>query len=186
MAGRKAIVSVWDKTGIPGLAAALHRHRFEILSTSKTASVIEESGIPVTQISEYTGAPEMLGGRVKTLHPMIAGGILTTREDSSVEPVDIVVCNLYPFSDGLARNVSHDELMELIDIGGIPLPRAAAKNYAHVAAVPGPGFYPELIGELDRAGEVGEEMRLRLARRVFEMTGEYDRAIADYFASLSA
>jgi phosphoribosylaminoimidazolecarboxamide formyltransferase/IMP cyclohydrolase len=186
VAVRKAIVSVWDKTGIPELAAALHRHGFEILSTSKTAQVIEECGVPVTQISEYTGAPEILGGRVKTIHPKIAGGILTTREDSLVEPIDIVVCNLYPFGDGLSRNASHAEMVELIDIGGVTLLRSAAKNHSHVAAVSGPEFYPELIAELDRAGEVGEQTRLRLARRAFEITSEYDRAIADYFRSLSA
>lgn len=186
MPGRKAIVSVWDKTGIPGLAAALHRHGFEILSTSKTARVIEESGVPVTQISDYTGAPEILGGRVKTLHPRIAGGILTTRTDDLVEPIDIVVCNLYPFRDGLSRNASHAELVELIDIGGVTLLRAAAKNHAHVAAVPGPEFYPDLIAELDRSGEVGDDMRLHLARRAYEITSEYDRAIAEYFGSLSA
>ncbi|UCG42269.1 MAG: hypothetical protein JSU73_10370 [candidate division WOR-3 bacterium] len=186
MAGRKAVVSVWDKTGIPELAAALHRHGFEILSTSKTAQVIEESGVPVTQISAYTGAPEILGGRVKTLHPRIAGGILTKREEGLVEPIDIVVCNLYPFRDGLSRNASHAELVELIDIGGVTLLRAAAKNHAHVAAVPGPEFYPELIAELDRSGDVGEAMRLRLARRAFEITSEYDRTIAEYLSSLSA
>src|SRR5512141_2676755 len=99
------------------MARVLHETGVEILSTSKSAESIRRAGIPVTEISNYTGSPEILGGRVKTLHPKIAGGILTTRKDDTVEPIDVVVCNLYPFAGGLARNASHDELVELIDVG---------------------------------------------------------------------
>ena len=102
MAKRRAIISVWDKTGVVELGRALAAAGYEILSTSKTAAMIREAGIPVTEIADYTGSPEILGGRVKTLHPKIAGGILTTRKDDTVEPIDIVVCNLYAFEDGLA------------------------------------------------------------------------------------
>jgi phosphoribosylaminoimidazolecarboxamide formyltransferase/IMP cyclohydrolase len=180
---RRAIASVWDKTGIIELGAALHRAGYEILSTSKTAQALRGAGMPVTEIADYTGSPEILGGRVKTLHPKIAGGILTTRQDETVEPIDVVVCNLYPFEDGLARKATHVELVELIDIGGITLLRAAAKNHAHVAVVPHPRFYPEFIKALGTAG-VTADLRLRMAAEAFRIVARYDRAISDYFTSL--
>jgi phosphoribosylaminoimidazolecarboxamide formyltransferase/IMP cyclohydrolase len=181
LAQRRAIISVGDKTGMLELARALHRADYEILSTSKTAAAIRDAGIPVTEIADYTGSPEILGGRVKTLHPKIAGGILTTRKDDSVEPIDVVVCNLYPFQDGLARGANHDELVELIDIGGITLLRAAAKNHAFVAVVPDPQFYPAVIGELGAHGTVAHDLRLKLAAAAFVITSRYDTAIAAYF-----
>jgi phosphoribosylaminoimidazolecarboxamide formyltransferase/IMP cyclohydrolase len=181
---RRAVISVWDKTGVMDIGRALHQAGYEILSTSKTAAMLRRDGLPVTEIADYTGSPEILGGRVKTLHPKIAGGILTTRQDDTVEPIDIVVCNLYPFADGLARNASHDELVELIDIGGITLLRAAAKNHAFVAVVPGPEYYPDVIAALKADGAVGEELRLRFAAAAFDITGRYDTAIAGYFARL--
>jgi phosphoribosylaminoimidazolecarboxamide formyltransferase/IMP cyclohydrolase len=182
MAGRRAVISVWDKTGVVDIARALHQAGFEILSTSKTAAAIRDSGIAVTEIADYTGSPEILGGRVKTLHPKIAGGVLTTRKDDTVEPIDVVVCNLYPFQSGLDRGASHDELMELIDIGGITLLRAAAKNHAFVAIVPDPKYYPEVVAELAETGRVGDGLRLRLATAAFDITSRYDTAIAGYFA----
>jgi phosphoribosylaminoimidazolecarboxamide formyltransferase/IMP cyclohydrolase len=185
MTRRRAVVSVWDKTGVVDVARALHQAGFEILSTSKTAVVIRAAGVPVTEISDYTGSPEILGGRVKTLHPKIAGGILTTRNDDSVEPIDMVVCNLYPFSNGLARKAGHAELVELIDIGGVTLLRAAAKNHAFVAVVPEPRFYPGVIAELKAHGEVGQELRLQLAAAAFDITSRYDAAIAGYLHELA-
>ena len=185
MAQRRAIISVWDKTGIVELARALAAAGYEILSTSKTAAAIREAGIPVTEIADYTGSPEILGGRVKTLHPKIAGGILTTREDSTVEPIDIVVCNLYAFEDGLARGATHDELVELIDIGGVTLLRAAAKNHAFVTVVPNPKHYPAIIAELGRTGTVSAAIRRKLAAEAFAITSRYDTAIAKYFQSVA-
>ena len=181
---RRAVIAVWDKTGIIDLARALSRAGCELLSTSKTAQAIRDSGIPVTEISDYTGSPEILGGRVKTLHPKIAGGILTTRKDDTVEPIDIVVCNLYAFEDGLARKATHEELVELIDIGGVTLLRAAAKNHAFVTIVPDPRHYPAIIAELGRTGGVSTEMRKKLAAEAFTITSRYDTAIARYFQSV--
>ncbi|MEO0078152.1 MAG: hypothetical protein ABIK86_04030 [candidate division WOR-3 bacterium] len=181
---RRAIISVWDKSGVVELARALHSTGFEILSTSKTAAAIRAAQIPVTEISYYTGSPEILGGRVKTLHPKIAGGILSTRKDDSVEPIDVVVCNLYPFADGLARGAGHDELVELIDIGGITLLRAAAKNHAFVTVVPDPKYYGRVAAELATRGEVGPELRLELAAAAFDITSRYDTTIAQYLDRL--
>jgi phosphoribosylaminoimidazolecarboxamide formyltransferase/IMP cyclohydrolase len=135
MARKRAIISVWDKTGIVDLARALDRAGYEILSTSKTAATIRDAGVPVTEIADYTGSPEILGGRVKTLHPKIAGGILTTRKDDTVDPIEMVVCNLYAFEEGLKRGATHAELVELIDIGGVTLLRAAAKNHARQSSL---------------------------------------------------
>lgn len=184
MVTRRAVISVWDKTGVMDIGRALRDSGHEMLSTSKTAAMLRDGGVPVTEIADYTGSPEILGGRVKTLHPKIAGGILTTRRDDTVEPIDVVVCNLYPFADGLARNAGHDELVELIDIGGITLLRAAAKNHEFVTVVPGPRHYPEVISALAASGEVGPELRLKLAAAAFRLTSRYDTTIAAYFARL--
>jgi phosphoribosylaminoimidazolecarboxamide formyltransferase/IMP cyclohydrolase len=184
MAKRRAIISVWDKTGVVELARALIAAGYEILSTSKTAAMIREAGIPITEIADYTGSPEILDGRVKTLHPKIAGGILTTRKDDTVEPIDIVVCNLYAFEVGLARKATHDELVELIDIGGVTLLRAAAKNHAFVAVVPDPKYYPAIIAELGKTGSISADMRKKLAAEAFAITSRYDTVIANYFQSV--
>jgi len=184
MARRTALISVWDKSGLVELAAALDRHGYRILSTSRTAQAIRESGVGVVDIAEYTGSPEILGGRVKTLHPKIAGGILTIRQDPSIEPIDIVVCNLYPFEEGLKRRAGRDEMIELIDIGGVTLLRAAAKNHAYVTVVPGNEHYARVMAELNRAGEVGSELRLALAAEAFAITGRYDAAVSSYLGGL--
>jgi phosphoribosylaminoimidazolecarboxamide formyltransferase / IMP cyclohydrolase len=185
MPHRRAIISVWDKTGIVDLARALAKAGYDILSTSKTAAAIRDAGIPVTEIADYTGSPEILGGRVKTLHPKIAGGILTTRKDDTVEPIDVVVCNLYAFEDGLARGATHAELVELIDIGGVTLLRAAAKNHAFVTIVPDPKHYPAIIAELAATGGISAAMRKKLAAEAFQITSRYDTAIAKYFQSVT-
>jgi phosphoribosylaminoimidazolecarboxamide formyltransferase/IMP cyclohydrolase len=185
LAQRRAIISVWDKTGIVELARALAAAGYEILSTSKTAAAIRDAGVAVTEIATYTGSPEILGGRVKTLHPKIAGGILTTRKDDSVEPIDIVVCNLYAFEDGLARGATHEELVELIDIGGVTLLRAAAKNHAFVTVVSDPKYYPAISAELGRTGTVSPGLRKQLAAEAFVITSRYDTAIARYLQSVA-
>ncbi|MBM3313987.1 hypothetical protein FJY70_05305 [candidate division WOR-3 bacterium] len=180
---RRAIISVWDKTGLVELAQALHQAGYEILSTSKTAAAIREAGIPVTEIADYTGSPEILGGRVKTLHPKIAGGILTTRQDDTVDPIDMVVCNLYAFAEGRDRGASPDELVELIDIGGVTLLRAAAKNHKFVTVVPDPSYYLIVAAELAKSGAVNLELRKKLAAQAFAITSRYDAAIAGYLQS---
>ena len=184
--GKRAVVSVWDKSGIAEFGRALSDSGHEILSTSKTAAGLREAGVPVTEISDYTGSPEILGGRVKTLHPRIAGGILTTREDDTVPPIDIVVCNLYPFEDGRRKGLSHGQLIELIDIGGVTLLRAAAKNHEFVTPVPGPEYYDRVGLELAHGGTVSAVLRAELAARSFEITSRYDAAIAEYLGSRQA
>jgi phosphoribosylaminoimidazolecarboxamide formyltransferase/IMP cyclohydrolase len=178
-------MSVWDKTGIVEFARELAQRGVEILSTSKTAKLLNENGIKTIEVSEFTGSPEILGGRVKTLHPKIAGGILTTRKDDSVEPIDIVVCNLYAFEDGLARGATHEELVELIDIGGVTLLRAAAKNHAFVAVVSDPKYYPAISAELGRTGSISAGLRKKLAAEAFAITSRYDTAIAHYLQSVT-
>jgi phosphoribosylaminoimidazolecarboxamide formyltransferase / IMP cyclohydrolase len=147
--------------------------------------MIRDAGIPVTEIADYTGSPEILGGRVKALHPKIAGGILTPRKDNTVEPIDIVVCNLYAFEDGLARGATHDELVEPIDIGGVTLPRAAAKNHAFVTILPDPKYYPAIIAELAKSGTINAEMGKKLAAEAFKITSRYDTAIAKYLQTVT-
>lgn len=179
-----AIISVWDKGGLEELAGALVGAGLGILSTARTAAVLRAAGIPVTEIAEWTGAPEILGGRVKTLHPKVAAGILCRRTEPDIEPVDVVVCNLYPFADGLRQGLKVEEMVELIDIGGVTLLRAAAKNWEFVTPVPAPDFYPRVIAELREYRQVRRPLRLELAAATFELTAEYDRLIAGYLRQL--
>ncbi len=182
---RLAILSVWNKERIADIGQALCEAGFGLLSTSKTAALLRDSGLSVTEISDWTGSPEILGGRVKTLHPKVAGGILSTRDDPAITTIDMVVCNLYPFKEGIGRGASEAELVELIDIGGVTLLRAAAKNYRYVTPVPGPEFYDAVIDELGRNGQTSSGLRRRLARHVFELTGQYDQVIAKHLGSRS-
>lgn len=186
---KTAIVSVYDKTGLLDLAKGLNRHGVRILASGGTARMIREAGFPVLDVSEITKAPEMLGGRVKTLHPAVHGGILarateSDREDLAAQGigyVDYVVCNLYPFKETVAKiNVTIPEAVEEIDIGGVTLLRAAAKNHARVAVLSDPADYAAFLSELD-AGGIGERTRQQLALKAFEQTSEYDTAIADFF-----
>jgi phosphoribosylaminoimidazolecarboxamide formyltransferase/IMP cyclohydrolase len=187
---RRAVASVFDKTGLTELATGLARHGVELLSSGGTATQLRERGIVVRAISEYTGAPEILDGRVKTLHPKISGGILARPTPAheaeirahGIEPIDLVVVNLYPFEQTVARGASRDETVEMIDIGGPTLIRAAAKNHERVAVVVDPADYPALLEELDaQQGMLGEATRRRLAGKAFEHTAAYDAAIAGYF-----
>ncbi|MBE0467062.1 MAG: bifunctional phosphoribosylaminoimidazolecarboxamide formyltransferase/IMP cyclohydrolase [Candidatus Desulforudis sp.] len=188
MAAQRALVSVSDKRGLLKFAQGLVDLDIQIVSTGGTARVLREMGFPVLGVSEVTGFPEILGGRVKTLHPRIHGGILARRTpdhlgqlaEFGITPVDLVVVNLYPFKETIAReDITLDDAVEQIDIGGPALLRAAAKNHRHVLPVVNPERYPEVLAAL-RAGEVDERMRLALARETFAHTAHYDAVIADY------
>ncbi len=185
---RRAILSVSDKSGLIPFARALAERGFELVSTGGTARALAEAGLPVVNVSDVTGFPEMMDGRVKTLHPKIHGGILARRhhpEDLQLAAqhgiglVDLVVVNLYPFVETAAKpGIQFDDLIEQIDIGGPSLVRAAAKNFRDVLIVVSPKDYDEVVAELDRAGGPSVKFRFELARRAFSHTGSYDTAIA--------
>jgi phosphoribosylaminoimidazolecarboxamide formyltransferase/IMP cyclohydrolase len=191
---RRALVSVHDKTGVVDLARALVALGVEILSTGGTARLLRESGVPVREVAEVTAFPEMLDGRVKTLHPRIHGGILARRDSAEhmaaldkhgIPPIDLVVVALYPFEATVARpGVTRDEAIEQIDIGGPAMIRAAAKNAASVAVVTDPSQYRAVLDELRASGgALGEATRRRLAREAFGRTAQYDAAISGYLSS---
>jgi phosphoribosylaminoimidazolecarboxamide formyltransferase/IMP cyclohydrolase len=190
---QRAIVSVSDKRGLVELARALAGHGVEILSTGGTAKELAAAGVATTPVAGYTGAPEILGGRVKTLHPRIHGGLLgrPTGEHEAemrahdIPPIDLVVVNLYPFRETVARpGVSFEDAVENIDIGGPSMLRSAAKNHERVTVVVDPDDYPALIAELQASGgETSPATRFRLARKVFAHTSAYDGAIAAYLTS---
>jgi phosphoribosylaminoimidazolecarboxamide formyltransferase/IMP cyclohydrolase len=188
MARRRALISVSDKRGLLEFVQGLVDLDFEIVSTGGTARVIRDMGFPVVGVSEVTGFPEILGGRVKTLHPRIHGGILARRtpehlgqlSEFGIGPIDLVAVNLYPFKETISRQeVTLEEAVEQIDIGGPAMLRAAAKNYRYVLPVVNPGRYPAVLSAL-RAGVVEERLRLALAREAFAHTAHYDALIADY------
>ena len=188
---KKALISVSDKTGIVELARELIGLGFEIVSTGGTAQSLHQAGLAVTEAAEVTGFPEILGGRVKTLHPSIHAAILARldQEDQRQEleaygitPIELVIVNLYPFEQTIAREeTGHEEAVEKIDIGGPAMLRAAAKNHAHVTVLVNPDRYSEVLGELKQSGSVSSATRLRLAAEVFSYTAGYDAAIAAYF-----
>ncbi len=185
---QRALLSVSDKTDLIPLAQALVKHGAELISTGGTAQALKEAGIPVKDVSELTEFPEMMGGRVKTLHPKVHGGLLMRRgEDEAIAkehgilPIDMVVINLYPFEETIAKEgVSESEAIEQIDIGGPSMLRSAAKNFKWVASVSDVKDYPLIIKELEKDGGLSFETRRRLALNVFEKTSRYDLAIADY------
>ena len=194
---KRALVSVSDKTGIVEFARLLQRHRVEILSTGGTAKLLASSGIDVIEVSDYTGFPEMLDGRVKTLHPRIHGGVLGRRDLEShvqtmrshnIPPIDLVVVNLYPFEQTVARpDCTLEEAVENIDIGGPTLLRAAAKNHAAVTVVVDSADYDAVGAEMEsQDGVVSDGLRFRLAVKVFEHTARYDGAIANYLGGIRA
>lgn len=188
---KRALISVSDKTGVVELARELHRRGVEIISTGGTLKVITEAGVPAIPVSEVTGFPEMMDGRVKTLHPKIHGGILAIRdnpahvkamEDAGITGIDLVVVNLYPFRETVAKpHVTREEAVENIDIGGPSMVRAAAKNYKYVTVVVDPAQYEEILERMDK-GELTEEVRLALSQKAFLHTGLYDCAIASYLS----
>ncbi len=192
---KQALVSVSDKTGIVELAIALQQLNFKILSTGGTASTLKQNGISVTEVSDYTGFPEMLDGRVKTLHPKIHAGILArlelgehqhAMETSQILPIDLVVVNLYPFAQTIAKpDCPLADAIENIDIGGPTLIRAAAKNYSRVLVVTDPQDYATLLEKLKSADEPDlEHYRFTLARKAFTHTAHYDAAISNYLTAL--
>ena len=193
-----ALLSVSDKSGLVPLAEALHRtHGYQLLSSGGTAKVLEQAGLPVTRVSEHTGAPEILGGRVKTLHPRVHGGILAKRGDAShqadleqqnIAPIDVVVVNLYPFRETIARaDVTWDQAIENIDIGGPAMVRAAAKNHADVAVLTSPDQYDRLLTAMaESGGSVPSELRRQLALEAFQHTASYDTAISRWMAEQTA
>ncbi len=192
---KRALVSVSDKSGVPDFCIALDRLGIKILSTGGTAKLLKENGVPVVEVSDYTKFPEMLSGRVKTLHPKVHGGILYRRnvkEDVNavgkhgISGIDLVVVNLYPFEETVRRKgVSLEEAVENIDIGGPTLLRSAAKNFDHVAVVADPSDYQKVAEELSKtAGRISYETRRKLMLKAFEMTAEYDSAISAYFQNL--
>lgn len=185
---KRALLSVSDKTGLGDFARGLHKAGVELVSTGGTAKAIEEAGAPVTGVAKVTGFPEILGGRVKTLHPLIHGGILAMRtadhlrqlDEHGITPIDLVVVNLYPFKQTISRaGVTPEEAIENIDIGGPAMIRAAAKNYKYVLVVTNPARYDEVL-EAVRGGGVTEELRATLAREAFSHTAHYDAVIAGY------
>lgn len=188
----RALISVSDKTGLVEFARALHRRGVQIISTGGTMKAIKEAGIPVTYVSEVTGFPEIMDGRVKTLNPYIHGGILADRGSAEhleamrhhkIRPIDIVVVNLYPFRQTVAKpDVTLAEAVENIDIGGPAMIRAAAKNFAHVAVVVNPARYESILEALAKNGEISREMRMELAWEAYSHTAEYDAAISRYLA----
>lgn len=191
---RRALISVSDKRGILELARALSASGVEIISTGGTAKTLREAGIPVKSVSEVTGFPEILDGRVKTLHPAIHAGLLAVLDnpehvrqlsEHNIRPIDLVIVNLYPFQETIAKaDVSFEEVVENIDIGGPSLLRASAKNFRHTAVVVNPERYEELLKEMkEHKGAVAEDFRYRLACEAFQHTARYDAAISSYFSS---
>lgn len=191
---KRALVSVSDKTGIVDLCKSLHKFGVEILSTGGTAKILNQNSIPVIEVSDYTGFPEMLDGRVKTLHPKIHGGLLALRESNAhmktlkehgIGLIDMVVVNLYPFQETVANpEVSREQAIENIDIGGPSMLRSAAKNHQSVVVVSGPGQYPGIIKELEKnAGSISKDTARMLAQEVFKTTSHYDSAIYQYLSS---
>ena len=190
---RRALISVSDKSGIFDLARSLNTKGVELLSTGGTARLIAQQGIPVTEISDYTGFPEMMAGRVKTLHPKVHGGILGRRglddevmQEHDIRPIDLVIINLYPFQETVAKpDCSFEDAIENIDIGGPAMVRAAAKNHSSVTIVVDPADYATIIGEMDGSdGSVSDETRFSLAIKAFEHSASYDGAIANYFGRM--
>ncbi|MFV4845740.1 bifunctional phosphoribosylaminoimidazolecarboxamide formyltransferase/IMP cyclohydrolase [Edwardsiella tarda] len=192
---RRALLSVSDKTGIVEFARALHQRGIELLSTGGTARLLSEAGLPVIEVSDYTGFPEMMDGRVKTLHPKIHGGILGRRDRDSdimqqheIKPIDMVVVNLYPFAQTVARpDCTLEAAVENIDIGGPTMVRSAAKNHNDVAIIVNNHDFDRVIAEMDaNHGSLSQATRFDLAIKAFEHTAAYDSMIANYFGTLVA
>src|SRR3954454_17588267 len=191
----RAILSVSDKTGLVDLARGLVARKVQLISTGGTAKTLADAGLPVTNVSDVTGFPEMMDGRVKTLHPKIHGGILARRHraddlnaiaSQGIEPVDLVVVNLYPFAKA-ARNpdTPFDELVEQIDIGGPSLLRAAGKNFRDVMVVVDPADYPRVIDQLKRPGGPTLEFKFELMRKAFAHTAEFDALISQTLQTIT-
>ncbi len=187
----RAIISVTDKSGVVDFARGLKRFGVEILSTGGTAKALREGGVEVQEISDYTGFPEIMDGRVKTLHPKVHGGLLCLRdnpehiramEENGIKPIDMVVVNLYQFQKAVERpGITLDEAIENIDIGGPSMLRSSAKNFKFVTVVVDPSDYGAILSEMQaNQGQTTLETRFRLAKKVFRLTHDYDGAISRY------
>ncbi|MFG6495688.1 bifunctional phosphoribosylaminoimidazolecarboxamide formyltransferase/IMP cyclohydrolase [Fictibacillus sp. UD] len=193
MSIKRALISVSNKEGLLPFAEKLASHGVEIISTGGTKKALQDAGIPVIGISEVTGFPEIMDGRVKTLHPKIHGGLLAVRDndthkkamqENEISPIDLVVVNLYPFKETIAKEgTTFSDAIENIDIGGPSMLRSAAKNHAYVTVVVDPKDYGTVAGELESAGAVSEETRRRLAAKTFRHTAAYDALIAEYLTT---
>ncbi len=191
---KRALISISDKSGIEELAKRLVRAGFELISTGGTAATLRKAGVPVTGISDVTGFPEILDGRVKTLHPAVHGALLARRdlpeqlaaiEAHGIAPIDIVVVNLYPFRQTITRpGVTLEDAVENIDIGGPSMIRSAAKNFTHVLVLTSPARYEEIIKYIEAGEEVPEQVRFSLAVEAFHHTASYDALISDYFGRM--
>jgi len=188
----RALLSVSDKSGLAELGAALARHGVELVSTGGTAKALRDAGLEVRDVSDLTGFPEMMDGRVKTLHPMVHGGLLAVRDnrehqqamvEHGIAPIDLVVVNLYPFAATVAKGAARDEIIENIDIGGPSMVRSAAKNHGFVTIATDPADYATIIAELDaNGGATTLDLRRKLAAKAFAATAAYDTAISGWFA----
>jgi phosphoribosylaminoimidazolecarboxamide formyltransferase/IMP cyclohydrolase len=191
---QRALVSVSDKAGLVEFAKGLSAAGLEILSTGGTAKTLAAAGVPVREVSDFTGAPEVLDGRVKTLHPRVHGGILgrptekhrKEMQEAGFVNIDLVVVNLYPFRETVARGAPFEEVIENIDIGGPAMIRSAAKNHERVAVVVDPADYARVLAEIQGAGEVSDKTRYDLARKAFSHTAAYDGAIASHLGRLAS
>jgi phosphoribosylaminoimidazolecarboxamide formyltransferase/IMP cyclohydrolase len=188
---KRALISVFDKTGVADFAKELAALGVELVSTGGTRKLIAETGAAVRDISDLTGFPEMMDGRVKTLHPKVHGGLLAVRDDKghaasmdehAIGAIDLVVVNLYPFEETVAKQASHAETIENIDIGGPAMIRSAAKNHAYVTVVVDPGDYADILEHVRQSGGVPHEMRQRLAAKAYARTAAYDAVISGWFA----
>ncbi|MGA9159308.1 MAG: bifunctional phosphoribosylaminoimidazolecarboxamide formyltransferase/IMP cyclohydrolase [Actinomycetota bacterium] len=189
---RRALLAVYDKDGVVEFARGLADLGVAIVSSGGTAATLRDAGVPVTPVEEITGFPEMLDGRVKTLHPKVHAGILADRRkpdhlgqlaEQGIEPIDLVVVNLYPFRETVASGAREDDVIEKIDIGGPAMVRAAAKNFASVGVVVSPSRYPDVLNALRTEGGLSLELRRGLAAQAFAHTAAYDAAVAGWFAS---
>jgi phosphoribosylaminoimidazolecarboxamide formyltransferase / IMP cyclohydrolase len=192
---RRALLSVSDKTGLIALARALSAKGVALISTGGTSKALKDAGLKVTDVSSVTGFPEIMDGRVKTLHPKIHGGLLSVRgnaahekaqTDNAIENIDLLVVNLYPFEETLARGAAEDEMIENIDVGGPAMIRAAAKNHASVTVVVDPADYATVQDEINATGNTSLTTRKRLAAKAFARTASYDAAIANWFNRTNA
>ncbi|MBD3391306.1 MAG: hypothetical protein GF418_04580 [Chitinivibrionales bacterium] len=192
MTVQRALLSVSDKTGIVELGRTLAGMNVDIISTGGTAKLLLHEGLTVRPIESYTGFPEIMDGRVKTLHPRVHGGLLAVRDNpghlqqmtaNNILPIDLVVVNLYPFKQTVAKpGVSEEDAIENIDIGGPTMIRSSAKNHRYVTIVVDPADYEQVTSELKKNGEIPLDMRKRFAVKAFEHTADYDTAISAYLA----
>ncbi len=188
----RALLSVSDKTGLVAFASELARYGVELVSTGGTAKTLADAGLKVVDVAELTGSPEMMDGRVKTLHPKVHGGLLAIRgnkehlaamDEHHIKPIDLLVVNLYPFEATVAKGASFDDCIENIDIGGPAMIRAAAKNHMDVTVVVEPADYEKVLGEMaGHSGMISLELRQRLAAKAYARTAAYDAAISNWFA----